>query len=88
MSHYICPECGGVSETHGVCQTDGCSMHGQPLQECNCDDASSQHKLKDITPESAPMTSDGDVKELATEESTGSEDLSAEESVDNIGDKN
>ena len=39
MVHYICTGgCGGVSETPGVCQTEGCSLHGEALKECNCED--------------------------------------------------
>lgn len=38
MSHYVCGECGGVSETPGTCQTEGCSMHGQELKACECVD--------------------------------------------------
>jgi len=38
MTHYVCPQCGGVSETPKVCETDGCGHHGQPLVECTCTD--------------------------------------------------
>jgi hypothetical protein len=39
MSHYVCTGgCGGVSETPGVCQAESCSLHNQPLKECNCTD--------------------------------------------------
>tara|TARA_Y100000310_G_C20663899_1_gene806371 strand:- start:1774 stop:1911 length:138 start_codon:yes stop_codon:yes gene_type:complete len=37
--HYICNgECGGVSETPGVCQAEKCSKHNHPLKECECTD--------------------------------------------------
>jgi len=39
MTHYICTGgCGGVSENPGVCQTEDCPKHEQPLDECNCED--------------------------------------------------
>ncbi|MBI4130150.1 hypothetical protein HY468_02440 [Candidatus Roizmanbacteria bacterium] len=39
MKHYICTgECGGVSDTPGTCQAESCSLHGQPLVECDCED--------------------------------------------------
>ncbi len=35
MKHFICKgDCKGMSDQPGVCQTEGCSMHGQPLEEC------------------------------------------------------
>jgi len=37
--HYICTGgCGGMAETPGVCQTEGCPDYGEPLKECNCTD--------------------------------------------------
>lgn len=37
--HYICTGgCRGESETPGVCQTEECPKHGQPLTECDCTD--------------------------------------------------
>jgi hypothetical protein len=33
MAKYVCNECGGTSDQPGVCQTEGCSMNGQPLTE-------------------------------------------------------
>ena len=39
MAHYVCTGgCGGVSETPGTCQTEGCPKHEHPLAECNCGD--------------------------------------------------
>ncbi|MDR3642507.1 MAG: hypothetical protein P4L74_02655 [Candidatus Doudnabacteria bacterium] len=39
MTHYVCTGgCGGVSDTPGVCNAESCSLHGQPLKECNCTD--------------------------------------------------
>ncbi len=39
MPHYICTGgCKGVSDTPGVCQTEGCSLEGHTLEECNCID--------------------------------------------------
>ena len=52
MSHYICEgECGGVSDQPGVCQTEGCSRHSQPLVECRCENADSHemHETHDHT---------------------------------------
>jgi len=34
--HYVCNECGGVSDHAGVCQTGGCYLYGKPLRECHC----------------------------------------------------
>ncbi|MBI4079618.1 hypothetical protein HY414_00075 [Candidatus Kaiserbacteria bacterium] len=37
--HYICTGgCEGVSDKPGVCQAEDCPKHGQPLDECNCED--------------------------------------------------
>lgn len=36
--HYVCPECGGVSPTPKDCDTEGCHLHGSPLEECTCTD--------------------------------------------------
>jgi hypothetical protein len=38
MTHYVCPACGGVADHPKNCDTEGCSLQGQPLLECNCDD--------------------------------------------------
>lgn len=46
MMHYVCPECGGVSEVAKVCETENCVQHGQPLQECRCTDGQHQDVLK------------------------------------------
>ena len=36
--HYICTGgCRGISDTPGVCQTEGCPKYGQPLEECGCE---------------------------------------------------
>ena len=42
MRHYVCPSCGGVSNSPKNCDTNGCHLHGQPLVECNC--ADDRHK--------------------------------------------
>lgn len=43
MPHYICTGgCGGVTDTPGVCQANGCPKHKHPLAECNCEDG--EHK--------------------------------------------
>lgn len=45
MSHYVCNgECGGVSDTPGVCQAETCSLHNQPLSECNCEGGKESHE--------------------------------------------
>ena len=36
--HYVCLVCKGVSDTPHECRTEGCSLHGKPLAECNCTD--------------------------------------------------
>lgn len=39
MPHYICTGgCGGVSDTPGVCKTEGCSKEGESLELCDCTD--------------------------------------------------
>ncbi len=42
--HYICPECGGVAEQPKVCETEGCSREGEPLQMCDCQDGQHHHE--------------------------------------------
>ena len=37
-AHYVCKECGGTSNNPKSCDTEGCSMNGQPLAECTCED--------------------------------------------------
>lgn len=58
MPHYVCTGgCGGVSETVGACQTEGCAKHNQPLVECNCTDgqhAEALGKAGAEAPEKAP----------------------------------
>ena len=36
--HNVCKTCGGVSETPGVCTTEGCAHNGQDLKSCDCTD--------------------------------------------------
>lgn len=36
--HFVCPACGGVSETAKSCTTEGCVLEGKTLATCNCDD--------------------------------------------------
>jgi hypothetical protein len=38
MTHYVCPECGGVADHPKVCETPGCKHAGQELVACNCTD--------------------------------------------------
>ena len=38
MTHYACPACGGTSDHPKACDTEGCSLKGQPLKECHCTD--------------------------------------------------
>jgi len=38
MSHYVCPECMGRSDYAKNCETEGCSLQGKPLKQCNCSD--------------------------------------------------
>jgi len=42
MTHYVCPICGGTSDVPKTCETDSCSLNGEALHECNCEDG--QHK--------------------------------------------
>jgi hypothetical protein len=46
MMHYVCPECGGVSDRPGVCETPGCSHQGHQLVECNCEDGKHEEVMK------------------------------------------
>ncbi len=41
--HYVCPSCGGVSNTPKNCETEGCHLKAMPLQECSCTD--SKHSM-------------------------------------------
>lgn len=37
--HYVCDgSCGGVASAPGVCESEDCSKHGQPLRACDCQD--------------------------------------------------
>ena len=36
--HHTCTACKGVSETPKTCETEGCSLNGQDLKECDCTD--------------------------------------------------
>lgn len=47
MTHYVCPKCGGVSETPKVCETEGCTHKDLPLQECNCTDGKHEEVEKE-----------------------------------------
>lgn len=48
MTHYVCTGgCGGVSETPGNCQAESCSLHGEPLKECNCIDGKHEEVFSD-----------------------------------------
>lgn len=50
--HYVCKgECGGVSETQGACGNETCSMHGEMMEACNCNDG--QHGRTEIEAEVA-----------------------------------
>ena len=51
MAHYVCPECGGVSDHPKVCETEGCSKKGHPLVECNCTDSKHAEVLNATTNE-------------------------------------
>lgn len=36
--HYVCSECGYLSQHPGVCQTEGCMQEGSNLKSCRCED--------------------------------------------------
>jgi hypothetical protein len=38
QTHYVCSECGYLSQHHGVCQTEGCMQEGSSLKPCHCED--------------------------------------------------
>ncbi len=42
MNHYVCTECGYLSQHQGVCQTDYCIQQGLALVSCHCEDG--EHK--------------------------------------------
>jgi len=48
MTHFICVECKGISDTPGICKTEECPRLGADLAECNCTDG--EHKSA-IAPE-------------------------------------
>jgi hypothetical protein len=55
--HNICTGgCKGVSETPGVCQTNGCPKHEQPLEACDCTD--SKHDGRQDEGEAGPRGED------------------------------
>ena len=38
-NHYACPGgCGGTSMDAKTCDTEGCTMFGQMMKECDCED--------------------------------------------------
>lgn len=37
-NHFVCSECGGLSEIAKVCETGYCGKKGQPLTDCDCAD--------------------------------------------------
>jgi len=55
--HYICTGgCKGVSQTPGVCQTDGCPKHEHPLEECDCVDSKHYGKLETLGSSTETLT--------------------------------
>lgn len=43
MTHYVCTGgCGGTSDHPQSCQTESCSLYGQPMKECHCQDGKHQ----------------------------------------------
>lgn len=38
MQHYYCPACFVSSPEISVCESDGCSMQWEMMQECDCGD--------------------------------------------------
>ena len=41
MTHFICTgDCGGKSDTLGVCKDEDCLKSGDALKECSCEDNS------------------------------------------------
>ncbi|MEJ0021091.1 MAG: hypothetical protein WDN47_00740 [Candidatus Doudnabacteria bacterium] len=45
--HYVCPVCGGVSSTPKNCDTQGCSLKGQPMRLCTCTDGKHEAVISD-----------------------------------------
>jgi len=37
-THFVCKSCGGLSNNPKNCETEGCEMKDQPLEECSCED--------------------------------------------------
>jgi len=55
-THYVCRgNCGGTSEVPKACEAESCTMSGQMMEECNCED--SKHGNT-----SAEMETDDEVK--------------------------
>ncbi len=46
--HYTCTECGGVSDTPKVCETEGCIKKGQDLTPCECTDGEHGGEYEEI----------------------------------------
>ncbi|MBI4363278.1 MAG: hypothetical protein HY545_00310 [Candidatus Doudnabacteria bacterium] len=44
--HFVCPACGGVSETVKSCDTEGCVLQGQTMATCNCTDGKHEEVKK------------------------------------------
>lgn len=36
--HFVCSECGMLSQRQGTCQTDGCMQQGVTMKGCSCED--------------------------------------------------
>jgi hypothetical protein len=36
--HFVCPGCGGVADHQKNCDTASCSLQGQAMKECSCQD--------------------------------------------------
>lgn len=45
--HYVCPECGGTSESPKACDTQGCHLHGRMMEACTCTDGKHEMVLND-----------------------------------------
>lgn len=48
MKHYVCKECKMTSDMPKNCETEGCSMKGQSMTECECTDG--KHGMEDNMP--------------------------------------
>lgn len=78
--HYVCPECKQTSDTFKNCETEGCSVNGQAMKSCNCEDGMHSDMMPSNTNAPAEESMDG-MTDNNSDMST--EDMSDDSNVDN-----